>query len=320
MKNLENIVDDITSGKEFNPEDVKSEDRVFVEALSNISRILNGNEMVKKSKLTKDEVGYVEESDKKSAKYGTVLRCATCRFFVKKEDASEQAVDNGKCTKVDGDINPRGWCKLHESGWGPARAPETDQVRLQEVVMTEKVGRASFDVREGDKGRCVVDEHILGLDETQSMSFESVKTYESFLTTRKKLKGQAAVHIDFRIHIGHSDYWVGFETGSFSMDKDNPLINPGSKKFLIPAFKQRGRDFDWLNKVGVNRASEWIGSRGTPTRLYQIEDCEIEFGRVEQHVIEFWLKDTKHIAAGRYLMMAAPLGKQERTWLLSYKG
>jgi rubrerythrin len=276
-------------------------------------------------KKPKEEVRYEAESKKKSEKYGTTERCMTCAFFVKTEGPDEPTKKDGGCSKVEGVIDPRGWCTLYKAGWGPARDKSTGQVRkggeeVSEVVENEKANRSSFDAKKGDVGRCVIDEHVLGLDVEKNKEFEDVKTYEGFVSARKRLTGKAACHTDFRIAIEGKEQWIGFETGSFSLDKENPVKSLSGNKLLVPAFKNKSGDFSWLDKVGVGEATEWVGSRGTPTRLFQIEDCKIEFGKVEEHVIVFKLFDTKRVKSGWYTLMAAPLGGKGRTWLLTFKG
>jgi hypothetical protein len=248
-------------------------------------------------KEPKSEVGYIPETSSSQ-------RCASCKYFIKTEGEDDPAKQDGKCVKVEGAISPKATCKYYSAGWGPARDPSTGQVRVGKA-------RSKFDVKEGDKGTLVVDEHALGLDKEESAEFEKVKTYDSWKKACSRIKG--SIHSDFRFHVKEKQYWVGFETGSFSAGEAND-------KVLIPGFKPRVWNFAWLNEIGVGEATEWYGSRKTPTRVFQLEKCSFEILKAEEHIIEFKVTEAKYLKTGTYMLMGAPTGEERRTWMLGYKG
>lgn len=94
-----------------------------------------------KAKISKNEASYVDNSSSSD-------RCATCKSFIKKEGASEPAKDSGGCVKVIGSISPKGRCKLYSRGWGPARAPETGQVRIDDTRVAKSSGMPKADAIE----------------------------------------------------------------------------------------------------------------------------------------------------------------------------
>jgi 8-oxo-dGTP diphosphatase len=96
-----------------------------------------------KQKVAKNEVDYTEESN-------TSDRCATCKSFVKVEGQDELAREPGECIKVLGKVSPRGWCKLYVKGWGPARSPETGQVRLSKGLWDDSLIQFQAKPRAGD--------------------------------------------------------------------------------------------------------------------------------------------------------------------------
>lgn len=191
-------------------------------------------------------------------------------------------------------------------------------------------GRSRFDVKVGDKGRFIIQTHSTSLEEEDIDAFKGVGNYDQWLAACKKQKGENA-HEDWRIDVG-KDYWIGFESAHpGGLDAGSPLV--GKKKgdkTLVMSFKLHGRDFDWMDKVGVNKPyiaepgktpEEGYQPGAAPTRygvLFQIDKGKIEFTKADPHAIEFVITGTERIPEGVWQLNAVPFRRGERTWQLSF--
>lgn len=196
----------------------------------------------------------------------------------------------------------------------------------------KQAGRSRFDVKVGDKGRFVVQSHIRGLDEDEVDKLRGIRTYDQWVSTLKGFKG-ANDHNDWRIAIDGKDYWIGFQSSHpGKIGSENPILDPGDKKMQAFGFKPHGKDFAWMNRVGVRKP--YIaepGEEGEPYEpgatphtygaLFRIDRGKIEITKAGPHAIEFILSGTKLIPSGIWQLNAIPRGRgEERFWLLSCIG
>jgi hypothetical protein len=274
-----------------------------------------------------EEEGWVPELEKQAAESGGGWAAEEPPRGIRVEEREKEEVErkrqggilSERDTSIESgpkDVNLR---KKLLSGF---QIEENIIISKQEEVPGAKGFRQDFDVKEGDKARFIIDEHILRVSEDVAQVFKSAVTFEEWEEAKKKVKS-LSVHSDFRFVKEGEDYFFGFAVPEPGSTKDkNRLFHPEEQKMLVVQWKPHGHDLRWM-EVGTGKAHVFEpGQPGAPSNLWavikRIDKGKVTFGQTKEHAIEMFISDTERIPEGRWLLTAVPLGGAKRTWFLSY--